>query len=76
MLDGDGAGVEEDQHDHKPEPGGRLREREQGHHEGEEDDHDQGDDLARVIVDVYQDSMVTRLIFMPSVYSVYKLIDK
>ena len=39
VLDGDGAGVEEDQHDHEPEPGGCLRERELGHHEEEEDDH-------------------------------------
>ena len=38
VLDGDGAGVEEDQYDHEPEPGGRLREIEQGHHEEEEDD--------------------------------------
>ena len=38
MLDGDGAGVEEDQHDHEPEPGGRLREREEGHHVEEGDD--------------------------------------
>ena len=38
VLDGDGAGVEEDQHDHEPEPGGRLREIQEGHHEEEEDD--------------------------------------
>ena len=34
VLDGDGAGVEEDQHDHEPEPGGRLKEWEQGQNKG------------------------------------------
>ena len=38
VLDGDGAGVEEDEGDDEPEPGGRLREIQEGHHEEEEDD--------------------------------------
>ena len=38
VLDGDSAGVEEDQHDHEPEPGGRLMEIEEVNQEDEEDD--------------------------------------